>query len=172
VRPFVHSSLFPGAIFEREALFGHSYGGLFALHALFTRPSSFDTFIAASPSIWWNNQFILEEEARFRGTPLATGSGPCPALRLSFGSLEQFPLRRRRQSQEEYEQTVHGAAGRRMADNCKEMYERLMRSCKLRAVEIRRYEDEDHGSVVSPTLAGGILWFLEMEVESKLASQS
>jgi hypothetical protein len=44
-----------------------------------------------------------------------------------------------------------------MADNCKKMYERLMQSCKLRSIELCKYEDEDHGSVVSLTLAGGIL---------------
>lgn len=52
---------------QRQILWGHSYAGLFALHTLFTRPKSFQTYIAADPSIWWQNGFILEEEKAFKG---------------------------------------------------------------------------------------------------------
>lgn len=41
-------------------LYGHSYGGLFVLHAALTRPQAFQRYVAASPSIWWNNNFILQ----------------------------------------------------------------------------------------------------------------
>jgi predicted alpha/beta superfamily hydrolase len=50
---------------DRQALFGHSFGGLFTLHALFTRPHMFQSYIAASPSIWWNECFVLDEERAF-----------------------------------------------------------------------------------------------------------
>ncbi|QKD06768.1 alpha/beta hydrolase [Mesorhizobium loti] len=43
---------------KRQALYGHSFGGLFALYALFTRPHSFRTFIAASPAIYWEDRAI------------------------------------------------------------------------------------------------------------------
>lgn len=45
-----------------QALFGHSLGGLAALHALFVEPNAFRTFIIASPSIWWNNKAVLADE--------------------------------------------------------------------------------------------------------------
>lgn len=48
-----------------EALFGHSVGGLAVLRALFTEPGAFRTFIAASPSIWWDADAVLADEARF-----------------------------------------------------------------------------------------------------------
>jgi len=51
---------------QRQALYGHSLGGLFALHLFFSHPGSFDTIIAASPSIWWDDQAILAEEAAWR----------------------------------------------------------------------------------------------------------
>lgn len=50
---------------ERQILFGHSLGGLFTLHTLFTRPESFQTYIAGSPSIAWNERLLLEEEKEF-----------------------------------------------------------------------------------------------------------
>ena len=31
-------------------------GGLFAVHALLSEPNSFDTYITASPSLWWDNK--------------------------------------------------------------------------------------------------------------------
>ncbi|TKC16775.1 alpha/beta hydrolase [Robertmurraya kyonggiensis] len=50
---------------ERQILFGHSLGGLFTLHTLFTKPESFQTYIAGSPSIAWNERLLLEEEKGF-----------------------------------------------------------------------------------------------------------
>ncbi|TPL89007.1 alpha/beta hydrolase [Mesorhizobium sp. B2-3-14] len=50
---------------SRQALYGHSFGGLFALYALFTRPLSFSTFIAASPAIYWEDRVIDRFLERF-----------------------------------------------------------------------------------------------------------
>lgn len=51
---------------QRQALYGHSLGGLFALHLFYSHPGAFDTIVAASPSIWWDDQAILSEEAAWR----------------------------------------------------------------------------------------------------------
>jgi predicted alpha/beta superfamily hydrolase len=40
----------------RQALVGHSLGGLFVLYTLLTQPNTFSTFISGSPSIWVNRQ--------------------------------------------------------------------------------------------------------------------
>lgn len=50
---------------DRQSLFGHSLGGLLALHALYTRPSAFHSIVAASPSLEWNEQGVLAEEREF-----------------------------------------------------------------------------------------------------------
>ncbi|VCU72463.1 Ferri-bacillibactin esterase BesA [Pigmentiphaga humi] len=50
---------------RRATLYGHSYGGLLTLHALFTRPGTFQSYVAASPSLWWNQRYILEEAREF-----------------------------------------------------------------------------------------------------------
>jgi predicted alpha/beta superfamily hydrolase len=50
---------------DRQSLFGHSLGGLFALHALYTRPQAFSSIVAASPSLDWNEQGVLREEREF-----------------------------------------------------------------------------------------------------------
>jgi hypothetical protein len=43
---------------DYRVLVGHSFGGLFALHALTTRPDVFDGYISISPSTWWNQQAV------------------------------------------------------------------------------------------------------------------
>ncbi|GAB1196233.1 hypothetical protein APSETT444_005501 [Aspergillus pseudonomiae] len=164
VRPFMASSVFPNVRFARSALFGHSYGGLFVLNTLFTQPTCFDTYIAASPSIWWNGRYILTKVPQFLQQPR---TGTQPILRLSYGTREQFPVRRRNEPLEKYERRVGSAAKRRMVDNCNELYLQLVASQHLGAVERREYLDEDHGSVISPALSGGILYFLQLEEEAR-----
>jgi predicted alpha/beta superfamily hydrolase len=39
-----------------RVLIGHSFGGLFAVHAMLSEPASFDAFIAISPSLWWDKE--------------------------------------------------------------------------------------------------------------------
>ncbi|MCG3689262.1 alpha/beta hydrolase [Aliarcobacter butzleri] len=46
---------------KKQTLFGHSYGGLFTLYAFLNHNEDFQNFIAASPSIWWNDFFILNQ---------------------------------------------------------------------------------------------------------------
>lgn len=57
---------------DRQSLFGHSFGGLLALHALYVRPDAFQAIVAASPSLEWNVQDMLREERAFAAN-LAAG---------------------------------------------------------------------------------------------------
>ncbi|OJJ04491.1 hypothetical protein ASPVEDRAFT_85881 [Aspergillus versicolor CBS 583.65] len=155
VQPFIRLTVFPNISFRKTALFGHSYGGLFVLHSLFTQPSSFDLYLAASPSIWWNGCFVLSELTRFcESLPLKHP----PVLRLSFGSREQFPVREPGESLEKFERRNAAAQRRRMADNCSELYDRLLTAGHLRVLELKVYPDEDHGSVIAPALNGAIVF--------------
>lgn len=67
-----------------RVLVGHSFGGLFAIHALLQRPASFQAYVAISPSLWWDER-----------TPLArarAGLGSLPPgrrfLYLTWGDHE------------------------------------------------------------------------------------
>jgi len=71
----------------RRSLFGHSFGGLFTLHALFERPGLFANWIAASPSIYWEDGEILRSEIRRQAAP-----GNTPFLHLSAGEYEADEL--------------------------------------------------------------------------------
>ncbi|GAB4020920.1 alpha/beta hydrolase-fold protein [Spirosoma migulaei] len=39
---------------------GHSFGGLSALNCLLTHPDLFDAYIALSPSLWWDKEYLLK----------------------------------------------------------------------------------------------------------------
>ncbi len=53
---------------DRQALWGHSLGGLFVLHALYTRSGAFQTYVPASPSLWWQQGVMLgQPEQQFIG---------------------------------------------------------------------------------------------------------
>lgn len=51
---------------NRQALWGHSFAGLFVLHTLFNHPESFQTYIAADPSLWWQQGLILDAETPYQ----------------------------------------------------------------------------------------------------------
>lgn len=72
---------------SRQALWGHSFGGVLALYAAFTRPGSFQRYAAASPALWWNYGAILQAEPAFlkRARPEAL------RIDLTIGELEQRP---------------------------------------------------------------------------------
>ncbi|WP_245686055.1 alpha/beta hydrolase [Terasakiispira papahanaumokuakeensis] len=50
---------------DQETLYGHSFGGMLGLYALYTRPGLFDHIIAASPSLWWADRYLLPHERAF-----------------------------------------------------------------------------------------------------------
>lgn len=50
---------------NQQTLWGHSFGGVFVMHALFTRTGAFQTYAAGSPSMWWHNGHIERESMRF-----------------------------------------------------------------------------------------------------------
>ncbi|MCW1884397.1 alpha/beta hydrolase-fold protein [Luteolibacter flavescens] len=133
---------------SRQTLMGNGYGGLFALHVLFTKPELFQTYIASSPSIWWNDRYILKEEAAFRER---IAKEPVKAtLVLTVGEQEQS-LTRIESSWAEDEREEHRlkVTRRKMVDNTRELFWRLdQASTPEFPVSFRMFEGESHKSVI------------------------
>lgn len=141
----------------RQTLYGTGFGGLFALHTLFTKPDSFQTYIASSPSIWWNNRWILGEEKSF--TEKHTGK-PVPArLYIATGEYEQSltPIEFAWPPAERDEHALK-IGRRRMVDNTREMYWRLRDGNVLQEIQYRIFPGESHVSV-APMATGPALQF-------------
>ncbi|PCG98488.1 Putative esterase [Penicillium occitanis (nom. inval.)] len=161
VKPAVKAR-FPQVTVTREALFGHSYGGLFALHALFTRPELFDCYIASSPSIWWNDRFIEQEAATFF-LKSNMNSPSQPSLMVFWGSLEQdAPPRNARESSDDYEAREKIWLDLRMVDNARELCDRLTDCERLQKVLVHEFEGEEHTSVMACSVNRGLTVFFEV----------
>lgn len=53
-----------------RTLIGHSFGGLFTVHALVNKSALFDAYLAISPSLWWDDQLLVDQaETFFKETP-------------------------------------------------------------------------------------------------------
>lgn len=113
---------------NHQTIFGHSLGGLFVLHTLFTKPHAFQTYIAGSPSIHWNERLLLEEANQFLSR--FNQEHMNKKLLLSVGELEK----------------THQS---RVNEKTKTLSERLstLESQGLRVV-FKEFEGENHVSVL------------------------
>ncbi|WP_437879804.1 alpha/beta hydrolase [Pseudomonas sp. LRF_L74] len=128
----------------RQTLFGHSLGGLFTLYALYRRPQLFSRYVAADPSIWWNQGSILDDEARFRETPAASGAPPIHLLIENSGAERHA----RSDVRATAEYSAHLVA------------QRLAASGKV-AVRYRAFPEETHPSLLAPALGDALLFHLD-----------
>ena len=111
---------------NRQSLFGHSLGGLLALHALYTRPQAFHSIVAASPSLEWNEQGVLTEERDFTQRLTSGKVGKTSRLLVVAGGrdIDDDPY-----------------LGESLAKRMDELSEYGLR------VRFRRYEEENHMNV-------------------------
>lgn len=139
---------------SRQAIFGHSLAGRFVLHTLFTRPQAFTHYIAASPSIWWDDRSVLAEAGRFiaRRRP----DDPPIALLMTAAEYEQRPAPGTSAARAEF------FAMARMVDNARELAGRLAPLADRGvSAEFIEYKDENHGSVVPFALSRAMRFALK-----------
>ena len=125
---------------DDRALYGHSYGGLFALHALLQGERAFQRFIIGSPTLWWDDRVSFEQESAY-----AAANASLPArVFLSMGSLEDDAVR---------DDVPWG----RMVSNFKD-FVAVLEGREYAGLELmpRLFEDEYHTSVVPATISRGI----------------
>lgn len=70
---------------QQQAIWGHSLGGLFVLHAAVARPGSFQTYVAASPSMWWGQGYAAKEAERL----IAHNAGHAARIIILVGGDER-----------------------------------------------------------------------------------
>ncbi len=132
LRPFIAERYLTDP--QDQTLVGSSLGGLFNLHALFTRPGAFQRHVANSPALWWDKGRLFDTEAA-----LAARSAALPArLFLSVGSLET-------------------GAPWDMVEGVRRLAERLdARAHEGFAFDHHVFEDETHTSVIPAALSRGL----------------
>lgn len=140
----------------REALFGHSLGGLFAGYALVKRPALFDQWIAASPSIWYGERWLLSDAAQ-RGFATASDALPRkPRVLLTVGAYEQAP------DPDFVDPRAAELATLRQVDGARDFAAALSRTPGV-AARFELIERENHGSVIPVAIARAVRFFFAPE---------
>jgi len=166
LRPWIQKQVFPGVKFTRDAIYGHSSGGLFVTWALAFYSALFDTFVAASPSLTLRNGTVLADITRRLGDGMGIPgevdfrkNGSKPAVFIGFGELEDYPLRKRTQTETQFQTRKNLLQRFSPGKWSHELYDRLVGSGKLRDVVIKGYEGMDHASTGGSALLDGISYF-------------
>lgn len=144
-------------------LWGHSFGGLFAVHVLFNHPQAYRTYLINSPSINWNNAAVLKDEAKLAAR-LAGRKVPLNIL-LTAGEFEEKladhvkmrPGMTREKAQESL--TAFG-----MITNARALAERLkaVDAPAGSKVEVLVFEGETHLSVLPAAISRGLRFALPL----------
>jgi len=124
---FIESELIPEIekryrVQPYRVLAGHSFGGLFAIHTMLSRPELFNSYVAVSPSLQWDNELLVKRATEFFNNRKEFKA-------TLFVSLGNEP----------------GAIGDSFAD-----FKKLLAGVNLKGFEwqAEQMTDEDHGSVV------------------------
>src|SRR6202048_3031607 len=129
-------------------LLGHSLGGLSAIQALLTAPTTFQGIIAIDPSLWWDNQVMLNRAKEFLAAANAAN-----AKRLHnrvFISVANTPQIGTFNNPKLNEETARTFA--RLLE---------MNSATSLRSKLQYFEAEDHGSVPLLSLYHGLLFIFE-----------
>ncbi len=137
----------------RQSIFGHSLAGRFVLHTLFTKPEAFSHYIAASPSIWWNDRSIVREARAF--VDARDADAPAISLLLTAAEFEQRVAPGTPPARAEF------FAMARMVDSARELAA-LLEPLADRGVSVAfiEYPGENHGSVVPSALSRSVRFSL------------
>lgn len=166
LRPWVQDYAFPNADFDRDALYGHSFGGLFVLYALSVRPDLFDTFLAASPALFWNDGYVFNHTDFLAPLTAPSSSKPSanttkPAFQISYGALEQFPVRRRKESDADFAFRQSLLTSLRTNELSEKLYATVKNSSALRDVSLHVYPFSYHAALGTVAISDGIDYFLD-----------
>lgn len=172
LRPWLRDTAFPNVQFTRDALFGHSFGGLLVTYALLSRPEMFDTYLISSPALEVRHSSILDEvAARFGVGDLASSAyytstgcnatSTLPALMITYGSVEEFPVRRRTENETAFQERRSYFRPLGMTENCHDLFDRVKASGKVRDVVLKEYAGQDHAGVAASAITDGIDYFVD-----------
>ena len=141
-----------------QVLFGHSLGGLTALHALFVEPQAFRAFLIASPSIWWADREVLKDEPAFAAK--VRSGAVSPRVMITVGGREEDPPSAAQLPPGVTPAQVKALVGRaRMIGNGREVAARLKALKGKPPYEVATYQvfpGQGHGISAWSALAAGI----------------
>lgn len=70
---------------QQQSIYGHSFGGLFVLYHFFQKPEAFQRYIAASPSLWFDQGMLFQKLNHWQSQKQSNS----PMLLTTVGTHEQ-----------------------------------------------------------------------------------
>lgn len=118
---------------KRRILIGHSFGGLTAIHVFLKHTHLFSDYLAIDPSFWWDDSRLLKEAKGLLDDLSVEGTG----LFIASAGMEK-----------NVNPTYQDALS----------FPQLLKERKLPKMRwhYKRFEEEDHGSVVLPAIYYGM----------------
>lgn len=137
---------------HKQAIFGHSFGGLFTIYNLIYHPDSYQIYIAASPSLWLDPSIIDKHTQSFKSS--LDVHKLHPTLSLSVGEYEQkFP---------DYWQSIPQVAKIKQQLLRKQQVSRILAACETfkkiddLSTTCTKFENEDHQSVIPASIGRAV----------------
>ncbi len=140
-----------------QSLMGYSLGGLFTLHVMFHHPEAYQSYVAGSPSIWWNDREVLGGEAAY--SKLVKERKVAPRLLITSDRWEQdvnapgMPL-----AGAARDGALASMTSARMVDNAKELAARLKALKGGPGYEVRYvlFPEETHETGIPASTSRGV----------------
>ncbi|ALM51125.1 alpha/beta hydrolase [Halomonas huangheensis] len=136
---------------SRQALFGHSFGGLFTLYVMRQCPQCFRDYIAISPSLWWQDGELMTQLRDGAADSRWCSDLSERRLLLGVGGEEQSPGPADREPERDILRQR-----RAMVDNTIDLGHLLQSGCRSLDTTLEVYPGEDHGSVLWPASRSAI----------------
>ncbi|EOH9152632.1 alpha/beta hydrolase, partial [Campylobacter jejuni] len=118
--------------FSHQILFGHSFGGLFAIDTLLYDSKIFSHYFIISPSLWWDNSEFLPNIIKLQ---------TCPKIYIGLGSLETNSS------------IIKGVTKL----NAQKLSEKISKETNCKT-HFKLFKNETHGSVISKAM----LWMKKL----------
>ena len=153
-RKFIAEEVFPlvqkkyRADMKRAIYAGHSYGGLFGLHVLFTAPSMFEKYIIGSPSLWFDRRVAFATERSY-----AKAHSDLPAK--VFMAVASYETLNFSSDDPRYNKTVDMVRDLQAMEHV--LASRGYKSLDVTSIVI---PDEDHLTVFPAVITRGLKWAL------------
>jgi uncharacterized protein len=151
LRPAVSASYSLDA--HRQTLYGHSLGGLFVLGVMFKHPESFNSYVASSPSIWWDKRSVLKGESGFLAQA-KSAKHPIRVL-ICVGAKEQDPYSQAPPGSPPLSEINKRIAEARMVANARGLAQRLAQAGAKSGLVVRfqEFSAETHISVIPASIS-------------------
>ena len=136
---------------KRTIYAGHSFGGLFGLHVLFTEPSMFEKYIIGSPSLWFDRRVAFATERNYA----KSHSDLHAKVFMAVASYETLNF------------SANNGRYNKSVDMVRDLQalEHVLESRRYRSLEVQTIiiDDEDHLTVFPAMITRGLKWALPPE---------